>query len=181
MSGLVKILDKINSEAKSEADRLAKESLAKVETIKEQNQEKITKEIAKIEETRLKERKLLEDRIISNGELDARNIVLAKKQDILSEVYNEVLEELTKIDDNDYVDFVKRKISKEDGVVVLQEGRKEAVLKALPKVTVIEDKVVSSGFIEELDSIENNYTFEALLHIERDESQMELAKILFEK
>lgn len=181
MSGLEKIIDKINKQSREDADRIMAETEKKVVEIERGNQEKLEKEVANINARRERERALLKDRLISNGELDARNLLLECKQEIINKAFEMTLKELKNISHEDYVQYVKQRISGETSTLVLQDGREAAVKKALPNVKVLKEKTVESGFIEVVDNIENNYTFQALLHIEKDESQVELAEILFEK
>ena len=58
------------------------------------------------------------------------------------------LKELKNISHEDYVQYVKQRISGETSTLVLQDGREAAVKKALPKVKVLKEKTVESGFIE---------------------------------
>ena len=70
MSGLEKIIDKINKQSREDADRIMAETEKKVVEIERGNQEKLEKEVANINARRERERALLKDRLISNGELD---------------------------------------------------------------------------------------------------------------
>ena len=181
MSGLEKIIDKINKQSREDADSIMAETEKKIVEIERGNQEKLDKEVANINARRDRERTLLKDRLISNGELDARNLLLECKQEIINKAFDKALKELENISHEDYVQYVKKRISSAESTLILQDGREEAVKKALPKVKILKDRTVESGFIEVVDNIENNYTFQALLHIEKDESQVELAGILFGK
>lgn len=181
MSGLDKIIEKIDVQAKEEADRLIEEAENKARQIRKNNEENLYKELSVMETKRDRDRQLLKERMISNGELDARKLILAKKQKLMEDAYDETVKQLAEMSDESYVKFVTEKIDAKKSKLIIQEGRNKAISKALPNVEIVEGRTTSSGFIEVVDNVENNYTFEELLHIEKDESRMELAEILFEK
>lgn len=141
---------------------------------------------------------LRRDRIISSATLEVRNKKLAAKQQVISKVFNQALENMKALPQEQYLGFIKNslialdlkgyetiKISKHDANKI-----NEAFLAGINKILGSEGKTgnlklspdlgdFTGGFIVEKGGIEINYTFEALLDSVKDDLVNEVANILF--
>lgn len=168
----VKILKKRTNEAKSlEAEILKKSELEAVRT---------------------------KERVISSAELAARNEKLKAKQEIIKEVFEKSILNLSKLDKEQYISFVKNgilqlDISGDEKLILNEEGKKiidssllEEINKELSSKGKKGNLTISSevanfkgGFILEKGGIEINSTFEALVNSLKEELEFKVAKELF--
>ncbi|ADL51401.1 V-type ATP synthase subunit E [Clostridium cellulovorans] len=197
MSNIKNITEKILKDSEHQAIAIIKASEVEAEKI-------ITKKISEaksIAENILAkaevEGKSKRDRIISNNQLKIRNEKLAAKQQVIEEIYKDALEELQKLNGDDYRKFIIDKV-----LSMELEGDEKLILSH--KDTVDEDNIIADinsrfkakgkkhnislgerrnnftgGFIIEKDGIEINNTFEALINLMKEELEFEVAKVLF--
>lgn len=138
------------------------------------------------------------ERIISGAELSARNEKLAAKQSVMKDVFEESVEELCKMKDADFKNFLKKSILSldidGDETLILNENGKKLIdsnfVKAINEELVSKGKSgkialseevanFKGGFILEKNGIEINNTFEALVKSLREELEFEVANVLF--
>ena len=165
--------------------------IAKKEAIAKQEEE------AMIEKAK-NEAKTRHERIVSGAELKARNEKLAAKQSVIDSVFNQSIEELCKMSDDDMKKFIKDMILNSDitgdeKIILNQKGKSlldksllntiNSELKANGKkgeLTVSDEvRTFKGGFILEKDGIEINNTFEDLVNSSRDDLEFEVANVLF--
>ncbi|PWX09143.1 V-type ATP synthase subunit E [Clostridium perfringens] len=137
-------------------------------------------------------------RIISNAKLSVRNDMLRAKQDVISKVFNEAIENLQNLSNGDYKYYV---ISTLDSlelegteVIIINEKDKDIFsnefLEALNKeleskgkkgsITLNMEGKFNGGFILDRNGIQINNTFEALINSLRGELEFEVNKVLFD-
>ncbi|GAA0070202.1 V-type ATP synthase subunit E family protein [Clostridium sardiniense] len=198
MSNVNNLTSKILKDAEERKDNILKaanEEKAKIIAKKEaiaKSEEEVMVEKAKMEA------KTRHERIVSSAELKARNEKLAAKQSIIDSVFEQSIEELCKMSDDDMKKFIKDMILSSDIAgdekIILNEKGKSVLdgtllvqinseLKSKGKkgeLTVSNEvRNFKGGFILEKDGIEINNTFEDLVNSSRDELEFEVANVLF--
>jgi V/A-type H+-transporting ATPase subunit E len=198
MSNLENLSSKIIEDAKIKAEAILKEAkdneiltignrIKDAETLKHQMLEK-----AKIEADTLKQR------ITSSAQLSTRNEKLVAMQSMIDKVFAEALERLSAINDDEYLELLKRYLLSMpivgDEEIVLPMKYISVIsdwylldinteLKALGKVGEIrlssDGRNIKSGFIVTRNGIEINNTFESLVNSLRDELETEVVTVLF--
>lgn len=198
MSNLENLTAKIIEDANIKAETILKEAKAnetlmidnkikEAEVLKHQMQDK-----TKIEASTVKQR------IISNTQLTVRNEKIAAKQKMIDKVFDNALEKLLAINDEQYLELIKRYLLSMpivgDEEIILPDKYKSVVsetylseinteLKILGKTGEIklssEPRDIKSGFIVIKNGIEINNTFESLVGSLRDELESEIVKELF--
>ena len=198
MSDVKNLTSKILKDAEERKESILKAAneerakiIAKKEAIAKQEEE------AMIEKAK-NEAKTRHERIVSGAELKARNEKLAAKQSVIDSVFNQSIEELCKMSDDDMKKFIKDMILKSDitgdeKIILNQKGKSlldksllntiNSELKANGKkgeLTVSDEvRTFKGGFILEKDGIEINNTFEDLVNSSRDDLEFEVANVLF--
>ena len=193
MSNVNNITSKILKDAEVERDSI----LASAE---EEKRKIISKKVdsAKVLETQMLDKakntgNSLKDRIISSAKLKVRNDKLVEKQAIIEEIFNASIEELSKIEGKDFLNFIKNSIlamdiDSEKNLILNQKGLNSIetnFIENLNKEIKGNIKLINKpgnfkgGFILEKDGIEINNTYEALVSAYRDELELEIVKVLF--
>ena len=197
------------SDVKNLTSKILKDAEERKESIlKAANEEKakiIAKKqaVAKQEEEAMSEKAKIEaktrrERIVSGAELKARNEKLAAKQSVIDSVFDQSIEELCKMSNDDMKKFIKNMILNSDitgdeKIILNKEGKSlldksllttiNNELKASGKkgeLTISDEvRTFKGGFILEKDGIEINNTFEDLVNSSRDDLEFEVANVLF--
>lgn len=198
MSNVNNLTSKILKDAEERKDSILKaanEEKAKIIAKKEaiaKSEEEVMVEKAKMEA------KTRHERIVSSAELKARNEKLAAKQSVIDSVFEQSIEELCRMSDDDMKKFIKDMILSSDIAgdekIILNEKGKSVLdgtllvkinseLKSRSKkgeLTVSNEvRNFKGGFILEKDGIEINNTFEDLVNSSRDDLEFEVANVLF--
>ena len=193
MSNVKNITSKILKDAEAGKENIlatAEEEKNKILSKKISSANEIAQEILEKAEVEAKSKK---ERVISSAKLKVRNNKLAAKQEIIDEVFEKSIDELTKLSKEDFLNFVKNTIvsmnlSGKQTLILNEEGLKfvdTAFIDELNKsvnaqITLSETAGnFKGGFILENNGIEINSTYEALVSSLRDELEFEVAKVLF--
>jgi V/A-type H+-transporting ATPase subunit E len=195
---LEKILDRIGKDAQNEADRIKNRASASVdETIKKAQEEAENLKAQGLEDAKnaAEQRK---ERIISTARLDFRKALLAEKQRAIDNAFQEAVDSLIRMNDNEY-----RKIIRSMILSNVQTGDEEIILSKRDKSRLGNNFVkdvnrqlaknggkgnltlsketynMAGGFILRRGKIELNSTFGTLFKSSRDELESEVSKILF--
>jgi V/A-type H+-transporting ATPase subunit E len=198
MANIKNLTDKISAEAIEKTNELINNANLERDRI-------IEKKIAegkKLEEQILHKAKLeasaKQERILSSSQLAVRNQKLEAKQRVVKKVFDTVLQQLSNMSKEDYVNYIKQSVLSLD-----LEGEYNLILNDIEKTMITQDiidnlnlelsqKVRKSkltlskevgnfvgGFILEKNGIELNSTFEAVIDGKRDELENEVIKGLF--
>jgi V/A-type H+-transporting ATPase subunit E len=198
MANIKNLTDKISAEAMEKTNDLINNANLERDRI-------IEKKIAegkKLEEEILHKAKLeasaKQERILSSSQLAVRNQKLEAKQRVVKKVFDTVLQQLSNMSKEDYVNYIKQSVLSLD-----LEGEYNLILNDREKTMITQDiidnlnlelsqKVRKSkltlskevgnfvgGFIMEKNGIELNSTFEAVIDGKRDELENEVIKGLF--
>ena len=167
-------VSKIKADAKAEADRILSDAASKVAELEQNEAKKRDEEVE-----RLKRQE------ISSAELESKKIVLAKKKEILSNVFDETLKELEDADPKDklkhYVKMVAyaKTIIPEPIVIMSKDDKFTA--KQLEVAEVKRDAKIKGGLIiqSEDGQIEIDMQYSALLRTVWDRGIKDVSDILF--
>jgi len=180
------IIKKIQQEKENQKREIEKEYAQKIEAIKKKYQEEIEKKTEELLKKALeeKEQKILQAKVQLSAE--TKNLVLAKKQKILDELYQEVLEYLGKLNETDYLKIISKFLEKcpEEGNILVPPHLKNITQKAISEkgknLPVIETNINSKGgFIFQTTNFEIDFTFERLVKNLRENTELKVSKILF--
>lgn len=189
MDGKEAIIAKITENAKVSADNLirdAQNELAEAETAARLSAEKTAKEMSE----RLDEEcERIVRRKITLANLDARKLVLAQKQEILTQTYAEAQEKLV-ADKKNYAAFMARLVEEnaEEGDEVIAGEEDKAVftakwlagIKKLPaKVTMCTETHGGRGVILRGVNSDKNLTLDAVFAEAKERTEQKTAEILF--
>ena len=170
-------------------------------TAEEEKNKILSKKVASAKELLEKaeiEAKSKKERVISGAKLKARNEKLAAKQEVIEEVFSKSVETLCKLNDREFVKFIKDSILSlnidgDETLILNEDGNKivskevvaeinaELKAKGLKGEIKISETIGSfrGGFILEKGGVEINNTFESLVDSLKDQLEFEVAKVLF--
>lgn len=195
-------INNMTSKILKDAEERKESILAAAEEEKAKILEKKNKEAKSLEATMLEkaesEAKTRKERIISGAELAARNEKLKAKQQVIKEVFDGSVNELCKLNKEQYKSFIKDNILSldidgDEKLILNDEGKKlvdEALLAEINKQLISKGKkgeismssevgTFKGGFILEKNGIEINNSFEALVSSLKEELEFEVARELF--
>ena len=174
---------------------ISKEEKNKILSKKVASAKELEKEILEKAEIEAKSKK---ERVISGAKLKARNEKLAAKQEVIEEVFSKSVETLCKLNDREFVKFIKDSILSlnidgDETLILNEDGNKivskevvaeinaELKAKGLKGEIKISETIGSfrGGFILEKGGVEINNTFESLVDSLKDQLEFEVAKVLF--
>ncbi len=180
-------VETINDEAKTQAEEIEKKARTQADKKKEQIIEQAKKDAE--EQKR---------RITGMAQLEARKELLAAKQDIIGQVIDKIMDQLSGMDDQSYLDLMEnlllRMVERGDEIIVCSERDKDRIpsefwkkindaLKKKGKKGELalsdETRTISGGFIILSDGVEINCSFESLFQLKKDELESDIADILF--
>ncbi|NLZ93176.1 MAG: hypothetical protein GX922_04040 [Firmicutes bacterium] len=198
MSGADKLQEKIITEAQSEAEAMLANARAKEAAIMAKAQEEAAAKVAKI--TAAVEKQINEQRRRHQtiAELDARKAILAAKEDLIEDTFKQALARLQGMETKAYQELMSNML-----LAVAQTGTEEIIVSATDKprftaellssvnaelarqgkqgklTLAAETRETQGGFILRGGDIEINNSFAALLRMQRDDLEPEVAAILF--
>lgn len=196
MTGLEKIIEKIDYDCKITCEDIISKAQAEAQVILDNA--KIAGEKAKseiIEAAKAKNQTQL-DMAVSRAEHERKKAILAAKISIINDIIGESMQKLKTIPQDDYFDAIKKLVllyaQKGNGVLSFSkndlnrmpqnfEASANEMLKGTDKSVTISKEPVSidDGFIITYGDIEQNCTFDALLHVSMDEIKDALYKAIF--
>lgn len=200
MSGAKKLKEKIISEASKQAEHVLSEArAAAAEIIKKGEQEAADRKKIILEKARL----LADEdqrRAITLAGLDARKRILATKESLIEDVFEQALERLKNIETSVYQDLILPMIlaaaeSGKEEIIVSTSDRKHFTAGFLTTVNEAlsrqgkegrlflseECGEMQGGFILRSGDIEINCSFDSILRMQRDQLEPEVAAILFKE
>ncbi|EES91545.1 V-type ATP synthase subunit E [Clostridium botulinum C] len=197
MSNIENLTSKIIENAKSTAKDI-------IDKAKEKENNIISKKVSIAEKERniilskaKDESKLKKQRIISNANLQVRDMKLSAKIEVLDKVFNDSIQKLNGMTTSEMINFIRNSIlsSEIDGdeeIIIdssnlvitpqfVEELNKE--LKSKGKIGKLklssENRNIGGGYILAKNGIEINNTFDFLVKSLRDDIESEVAKVLF--
>lgn len=181
-----KIIDRIASDARAEADAIIQEAQKEANEMIQAAEEKARKELAKYHELSQAEAQKAAAKEISGAHMNAKKNILSVKQEVLSETIRAAEQKLMSLPDDEYQKLIGDMLdSAEDGedclIIVSQNDKKrlENLISSKGRKLADETKELSGGFIVKKGDIEYNYSFESIVTVEREEMEKIAAEILF--
>jgi len=198
MTGVEKIKEEILAEARQEADSNVERAKAKAEELLKQAREEAERKKQISLEKATQEGKEKRQRIIANTELEGRKKRLQAKQEVLEEVFVQVMTALNSMPVEEYSKILADMI-----LSSVKSGTEEIVLAAKDKARLGEEFLTNlnlrlskagkkgnlklaeetgdfqGGFILKSGDVEINQSFEAILRMQHDELEALAIKVLF--
>ncbi len=192
MNGLEKILERISSETQQTVDGIMAEANAAVAASDEKAAAEAEKITAELDARGDKDAAEREERLVSVAQMEARQIILAAKQDVMEKAFEGALEQLCSAPDEEYAQICAGLMVK-----AAPDGKGEAVFpadrQAAGKLAVEqankalggsiklsdEKRPLRGGFILRNGSVEVNCSFETLVRLQRSEAAGDVARLLF--
>ncbi|MBR3756489.1 MAG: V-type ATP synthase subunit E [Firmicutes bacterium] len=189
-----KITSKIISDAQAQAEITLNEAKAQCDAILAEAAVKAEEIVKKAEIEGLAEKENLISRKKSVADIDGRKVILAEKQNLITECFAQALEKIVAMDEKQYVDFLAGLVKKSgvmEGELILNAADKErigealavAVQAAMPDSRIVlseETRNVKGGFLLKTGAVYYNSTIEALVEEAREELTGEVALQLFQ-
>ncbi|NCB51740.1 MAG: hypothetical protein EOM54_07665 [Clostridia bacterium] len=199
MNGIEKITARINADAEEEIREIRAESEKRCAEIKAANERKAEAEYWKIVQDGAKEIEDRASRMDRTARLEAKKMILAIKQQMVSRAFDIARDKIVDLPEQDYVGFLARQAS--DAAIT---GQEELILNEKDrriyggKVVKAANEMLSNrgveacltlsgmtrqiygGLILKQGDIEVNCTVETMLDLSRGELAAQVAEVLFE-
>ena len=195
MTGIEKIVEKINEEAEAEYHRIVDDAKAQAQTVLSEAAEEARRSAVKVIEQAKRECTEIERRAVSMAGLEVRKMRLELKQALLQQAFDQALAILSSMPDAAYEDFLVTLASKAavDGAELIfsEKDQKKLGNTVVQRVNdVLKTRGISvslssttrnipGGLIVQNGRIEVNCAFDILIDGQREELTAEVAKILF--
>lgn len=196
MTGLDKIINQIDSEARAEADSIVQTAKGQAEDIIAEAKAKAEEQCAAIVDKAREDAKLIDHIAASGAELSARNNRLAARQRAIADVLSDAESRLCRLPDEQYfavlIQLARRYCQRGKGEIVLSEKDKkrmpdgfmkklnEKIAGKFASLTLASDSADSGGgFILRYGGVEENCSFKALIEQQREQLSDKLSGMLF--
>lgn len=179
MSNLDNIKEKILADFLEKEEILKSETHNKKENLKSEFDSKLSLEKSNLDKKYESDKKLLFETLASSLQLKCKNILLEKKQDLITEVLNEVENNLENISQEDLKEYIlsiieKRNLNENEKIYIPRKYEK--IKEVLNNVEILDN--LNSGFVIKYDGIEENYTFKALMNYKKEKIEESIQKYL---
>lgn len=181
------ILLKIKEETEKKINRIKEETEKKIQELEKEWQGKILMEKNKIlhQAQEKADKKIKQEEI--KIKLAAKNLILTEKQKIIEDLWQEVLEELSRLEDEKYLELIVFLLSRcpaQKGTITPAAGREKITEQAIKKShrqdeLSLKNIKVRGGFIYQSEKAEINASFEELIKEMKEGINIELNKIIF--
>ncbi|NMB40480.1 MAG: hypothetical protein GX996_00870 [Firmicutes bacterium] len=196
--GAERISRRILNDARAQAEKIVAEATEKANGIRAGAEKETAERKERILERAQKEAEEQKRRILGMAQLDARKDMLAAKQEMIEKAFEQALAELTNLEKDAYLEYLQKMLlaSMKTGeeTVILSPRDKDKIpakfwknlrreltatgRKGKPSLGP-EAPDIKGGFILQSGGVEINNTFQALLEMQRDELEPEVASLLF--
>jgi len=192
------IKEKIISDAKIEANKIIDEANNKAKEIREKGVKEARDIRSKILNKTNQEILLKKGKIITEANLEAKKNILFTKQTIIEETFNRALENIMKLDDKNYRDFIKKiildNIEKGDETIFISPLDKDRISKNFIKEINCELEVkgrksnlklspsymqIKGGVVIGSNNIRKNSSLELIFKKVREELEIKISQYLF--
>lgn len=193
MSGLDLIIEKIITQANTQADN--EMQYAKSQIDKQLSEQKVRFDRGMESELSHAKAKGEEEykRVIAGAMLEGRKNILNTKVDIINDVFDRALQQLSDLPEKEYVDLLVHLsetsfVKGENTVILNAKDKKNIGSKLIAKLkekgidAVISEETIKSlgGLIVKNGQIQMNLTFESIIRVEREKLESEVVRMLFE-
>ena len=182
------ITKRILDEANAYADGCKNDAKAQNESLLSETRKEAEKVLDDAKARAEKDCKLLIERRESVADLEARKMQLQAKQELIQESFDQALNKMQNLADEDYYKFLAKQLSayeKQGGEIQLNEKDLKKFGAKLGqdysgKFTVSSEPIkISGGFLLKQDSVFINASIEKLVADQKDKMTSEIAKVLF--
>lgn len=200
MEGIERIKQKILQEAQNEKEKIIDEAKREAEAILQQGKIKCKEVEEQAVEKAEKQAEEERRKIISIARLEERKRLLDAKQKMIDQVFKKVEQDMASLDADVYNKLIynmliESAITGDEEVIICEKDSDKItpellsqVNKALKeqgkagKLKLAKTKIPClGGFILKSKDVQINNTFDALMKIQREDMEAEIAKILFEE
>lgn len=193
MNGIEKITQRIDAVTQSSVDSILSEARGKAADIEAGAKAEIQRLTDDLRTRGDREAAEREERLVSVAQMEARQISLAAKQEMMDRAFDGALAKLCGASDEAYADVCAGLLVKAapsgKGEVIFAAGRKEVGAKAVEKANTLlgggmltlsgETRPIKGGFVLRNGNVEINCSFETLVRLQRSEASGDVAKLLF--
>ena len=195
MNGIEKITGQIGADVQKEIDALMADAKAKAEETAQRYEAQAKREAEALLERGEKRAAEHEDRLVSTARLEAKKQVLASKQALVEQAFDQALEQLLALPEQEYIDLLARLAvsavtTGQEQVALSQKDRarygKQIVTRANDKLgekgrltLAGESRPIRGGLILVGDRVEVNCSFETLIRLQKESMTAQVAQILF--
>ena len=195
MNGIEKITGQIGADVQKEIDALMADAKAKAEETAQRYEAQAKREAEALLERGEKRAAEHEDRLVSTARLEAKKQVLASKQAVVEQAFDQALEQLLALPEQEYIDLLARLAvsavtTGQEQVALSQKDRarygKQIVTRANDKLgekgrltLAGESRPIRGGLILVGDRVEVNCSFETLIRLQKESMTAQVAQILF--
>ncbi|MBI2129443.1 hypothetical protein HYU07_04340 [Candidatus Woesearchaeota archaeon] len=179
--GLEELKQEIISNADKSANAVVSEAKREAEKIAKQSEEKLEPYKRKLDEDRKTAIKVMEKTINAMADSEAKRAILDRKKEIMESVFESVKSNLSKLDsrkrEQHIADLLKKAKSEIEASKVFCSSKDAKYVKGLK----CEDMDILGGLMAENNdgTIRVDYSYETLLSDVKEHSMQEAAKILF--
>ncbi len=186
MSSEKKIIDKIVADAVAEKAKILEQAKKEADVVLQKAQEqsaKITESESVLSDAEAEKARGKE---ISGAEMEAKKLILSTKQECVKMALERVKQKLSQLSDEEYQNMILTMLEKaekgEEIVFSQKDKQNEALMAKLAEKRIAiseETRELEGGFIVKKGEIEYNYSFEAILIVEKENIEQIAAEILF--
>jgi vacuolar-type H+-ATPase subunit E/Vma4 len=177
-----RITKRIIDDVENQVKKIRDDYEHKINELKQKSNEAIERIRIETENKIKYESQSILERATTLANLDKKKKILAKKWEIINDVFDSVAKKF--LTHSDYSKLVTQLIEihtdKENSEVILSKSDINRMKGNLPNVKFTESKFLKGGVIIRSEKIEKNFSLDATLNILKDELIIDLAKILFE-
>jgi len=196
--GADRIVQRVLDDAQARAESIKDEASKKADAVESEAREKANRRKEQILEQARKSAAEQKSRIIGVAQLEARKKLLAAKQEMIGEAFQKALDELSGLDDREYLSVIRNLLlditDTGTETVFFNERDKERITEDFWKDVnksladqgkkgelklAEETRPIKGGFILQRGGLEMNCSFESLLERKRDDLEYEVAELLF--
>lgn len=199
MTGIEKIIGRIDSDAQSEIDAVMAKAQAQADEITARYAAQAAEEREEILKRGRKAAAEREERLASSAQMEAKKLMLAAKQEMLDAAFDEALKQLCTLSADAYVELlaklaVRASSTGTEQIIMSQTDRKPYGVKVAKRANQLleaagktgsltlsaESGAFQGGLLLSDGDVEVNCTFETLVRLTRSEIAGEVAKVLFD-
>lgn len=199
MTGIEKVVGRIEGDAQAEIDAILAKAQAEADAITARYADQahqIYEEMMKKGRKAAAER---EERLASSAQMEAKKLILAAKQEMLDTAFDQALKQLCSLSPKAYVELLAKlavaaSTTGTEHIIMAQKDRKRYGVKVATRANQLlteagktghltlseQSGTFQGGLLLSDGDVEVNCTFETLVRLTRSELASEVAKVLFD-
>jgi V/A-type H+-transporting ATPase subunit E len=200
MNGAEKLVDRILKEGRQRADEITSNGQKKADEIIENAKQEAQKKVEAIEQKAREDAQEIKRRVRAVAEMEMRKDILAVKQQLMDQVFDQAMEQLKNLSTEEYQNillnlFIKTVDTGREQVIIASGDHERVNQQFIDRVNQTlkeqgkngnltlsgESRDIKGGFILKSGGVEINNSFEAILRMEREDLEPKVAEILFSR